>query len=127
MSASNCRPPSIRLLAGFQTVAADYLEFQLSTRAVCALGFWDCTPTFGCTGPAALLAGRGPLLLALAPLFWGVWVSICAPEMDLPPGDAAALAWQQRVSRHARVAVPVAVPAQVFQGVWVPVCVAGLP
>lgn len=89
----------------FQTVAADYLEFQLSTRAVCALGLWDCTPTFGCTGPAALLAGRGPLLLALAPLFWGVWASIRAAEMDLPPDDAAAQAWQERVSRDARAAV----------------------
>ncbi|KAI7837422.1 hypothetical protein COHA_008734 [Chlorella ohadii] len=90
----------------FQTLAADYLQVQLWLRAFCALGLQDCTHTFGCTGPAALLPGRGPLLLALAPLFRGVWVSICAADMDVPPDDATAQAWQQRAYRFATTLWP---------------------
>ena len=60
----------------FQAVAVCSVAGQLCFRLACAFNLFNCSPLFGCTGLAALVAGCGPLLLALAPLLWGQWVSL---------------------------------------------------
>ncbi|PRW50921.1 hypothetical protein C2E21_5461 [Chlorella sorokiniana] len=61
---------------GFQAVAVVHVAGQLCFQLACALNLLSCSRIFGCTGPAALFAGRGPLLLVLFPLLWGQWASL---------------------------------------------------
>lgn len=82
----------------FQAVAAAYVAGQLCFRVACAFNLFTCIQLFGCTGPAALLAGCGPLLLVLAPLLWGQWVRIIGTVVwgrRMAADAQAAAAWER--------------------------------
>lgn len=101
----------------FQAVAAAYLAGQLCFHLACAAGLFDGNRYFGCTGPAALLAGRGPLLLLLAPLLWGQWVGVTGAlywrmqqeAIEPGAGDAwlvATAAWMKVSTPAAQIPLP---------------------
>lgn len=90
----------------FQLVAMLHLAVRLGLQLACAAGLADCRSLLGCSGPAALLAGAGPLLLALAPLAYGLWVSLSSYAIVRREGRAdadASIAWVERVRAPALV------------------------
>lgn len=104
----------------FQAVAVCSVAGQLCFRLACAFNLFNCNPLFGCAGPAALFAGCGPLLLALAPLLWGQWVSLSqhsGRRKERADSETAPAADSERV-RASDPAAQCGVTADAWSAMW---------